>query len=680
MSDFLAPTGPLFGPDFVLVTVNDDTGMQYSLQVYPDANNSDLQAAGLPAQFYWQPARVYLARKQDSPADYDFGMTVFKGLMTSETTVGITDDETSGGDVETGGGFCSFTTTFAVPDSVIANAVKALKAGNHPAPAGRLANLFVTQGDGEPPDPLLGMIPVTDSSAVIAVPDLVGASGGSKVPMYLSAQGSGKGSIEEHGFSSFLVTCNQMAAGAIAGSLKNGVSPFTVTCSLKELVYIHGCQVKVIVDADKTYDQFSAALSFGGFLGIDSATLDYAYSNLLTTGGISTEIQMDEGTLTTELKQWIEKNVDDMRKTAFELVKNEIFDWKPVDQSPATTDRGIFSEIFGGAAISLKSSYQHHGVQFNQTLRLDTTVAITQTVSGDLNDLLPAVKTHLDKYLAIVDIGEFYKKIQVAGANAINFDEKLPDGTDLRDPIQSVQLEVAYPDFNAPLTADNTPNLITQAQGFHYTVGHRDPHASGELAVWTKDNPHDIVNIAALRLDKDLPGWPADQVRLIKTIVFDGSDPRVELANGKSTFQVVEQPGAHAPKLTADEAGYVFVRFIPDRKLPTDNITITLTCTIGERNDTITITSGNQQNALWEIFSDKYLDQDSFQYTVQVEVTGPGFTDDPVIWQSPAPVTVPVPTGRLKYLPRYTVPLPAVPADKKATVDDYIKSAMSAAS
>ncbi|MDT0452065.1 hypothetical protein [Streptomyces hesseae] len=673
MADFLSPTGPLFGPDFVVVTVNDDTGVSYSLQVYPDASNADLQAAGRPTQFYWQPSRVYLARKQDSPADYDFSMTVFKGLMTSETTIGITPDQTTGGDAEVGGGFCAFTTTFAVPDSVIAHVTQALKEGNHPAPAPRLGNLFPA-GGADQPDPLLGVIPITDSSVTINIPSLIDATKGTKVPMFLSAQGSGKGSIEEHGFSSFLVTCNQPAAGAIAGSLKNGASPFTVSCSLKELVYIHGCQAKVTVDVDKTFDQFSAAVSTGGFLGIDSACLDYAYSSLVTSGGISTEIQMDEGTLTPELQQWIEKNVDDMRKTAFDVVKNEIFDWKPAEQSPASTDRGIFSEIFGGSSVSLKESYQHHGAHLTQTLRLDTTIAVTQTVSGDLNDLLPAVKANLDKYLAIVDIGEYFKKIQVAGTSAVNFGEKLPDGTDLRDPIQSVQLEVAYPDFSNPQGSDGQPNLVSQAEGFHYTIGHSDPNAGSELALWTKDNPHDVVNISALRLDKDLPNWPADQVKVTKTIVFDGSDPRVELADGGSTFTVVQQPGAHAPKLTADEVGYVFVRFVLDRKITTDNVTVTLTCTLGSRTDTLTINQANQNNVLWEIFSDKYKDETSFQYTVNVEVSGPSFTDDPVTWQSDGPVTVPLPTGRLKYVNPYTLKLPSVPPEKKGTVDTYIQN------
>jgi hypothetical protein len=666
-----SPAGPLFGPDFVLVTVNDDDGTKYSIEVYPDAMNNELRAAGLPAQYYWQPGRVYLAKKQDSPQDYSFGMTVFKGLMTTETTVGITDEMTTGGTVESGGGFCAFTTTFAIPDSVIEKALELLKAGEHSAPVSRLQHLFFNFSEG--PAPLLGIVPILENEVTIEVPDLIAATSGNKVPMFISAQGTGKGSIEAHGNSSFLVTCNQLAAGAIAGALKEGKSPFTVHCNLKEQVYIHGCQVEVVVDVDKTYDQFSAALSVGGFLGIDNASLEYTYRNMLTSGAITTHITMDDGNLTPELKQWIEKNVDDMRKAAFDLVKTEIFDWHPADMPPASAQRGLFSSIFGGASVSLKASHEKRAVKLSQKLTLDTTIAVYNTISGTLEDLLPAVTADLDKYLSVIDIGEFFKKIQVAAACAINFGETLPDGSVLRDPITSCQLEVSYPDFSSPGNAED-PNLVTQAQGFHYTVGHKDPNGPGQLAQWSKENPNDIVNISFLRLDKDLDFWPADQLKLRKTLVYDGSDPRVDLKDGRTQVEIEQVGAVHAPKLSAEEVGYVYARIMLDRPLPKENVSVTLTCKIGDRTDTLTMTKANQKNLLWEVYSDKYFDVEQISYTVEVTVSGPNFTDDPVVWSS-SPVTVKVPKGRIKYISPLKVALPPVPADKKEIVNTFITQA-----
>ncbi len=98
---------------------------------------------------------------------------------------------------------------------------------------------FGRAADGAP-DPRLGVVPITDNSVSIFVPEVAAASAGTKTPMYLHAQTTGKGSIEEHGISAFLVTCNQLAAGAIAGSLQAGVSPFTVTNQLKEAFYVNG--------------------------------------------------------------------------------------------------------------------------------------------------------------------------------------------------------------------------------------------------------------------------------------------------------------------------------------------------------------------------------------------------------------------------------------------------------
>ena len=167
MADLISGVGPLFGPDFLTVAMNDESGKDFQVQVYPDAMNPELRAAGLPTQYYFQPAQVFLARKHDSPDDYDFQMTLFKGLGTEETQ--ITPAELAGATTEVGGGFCTFSTTFAIPDSVITGVLQKLKARDHAAPVARLASYFNHQaGD---PDPVLGIVPITNSAVVCAVPD-----------------------------------------------------------------------------------------------------------------------------------------------------------------------------------------------------------------------------------------------------------------------------------------------------------------------------------------------------------------------------------------------------------------------------------------------------------------------------------------------------------------------------
>src|SRR6266851_6734262 len=173
-NETITALGPLFGPDFLTIVVNDETNQPFHLEVFPDANNPLLKANGLPTHYYFMPQRVYLAKKQDSPADFDFGATIFKGLMTTEDTVGITDANTDAGAVSEGGGICSFSTTFAIPDSVIQNAIQSLKRQDYPTPStfARVAQFF--RIDATDPTPELGIVPILENDVTIEVPALQG--------------------------------------------------------------------------------------------------------------------------------------------------------------------------------------------------------------------------------------------------------------------------------------------------------------------------------------------------------------------------------------------------------------------------------------------------------------------------------------------------------------------------
>src|SRR5215831_13973683 len=125
--DSVSGLGPKFGPDFITIELNDEPGSQFALEVFPDANNPALKRNGLPTQFYYMPKQVYLAKKENSPSDFDFSVTLFKGLMTSEDTLGVSGVPSTGGEVDAGGAFMAFSTTMAVPESVIAQALAKLK-------------------------------------------------------------------------------------------------------------------------------------------------------------------------------------------------------------------------------------------------------------------------------------------------------------------------------------------------------------------------------------------------------------------------------------------------------------------------------------------------------------------------------------------------------------------------
>jgi hypothetical protein len=93
--------------------------------------------------------------------------TEFKGLGSEETN--ITPEELAGASTEMGGGFCTFSTTFAIPPSVIDGVIAKLKRREHPVPIMRLGPFFNHQ-EGDP-DPGLGIVPITNSTVVCAVQD-----------------------------------------------------------------------------------------------------------------------------------------------------------------------------------------------------------------------------------------------------------------------------------------------------------------------------------------------------------------------------------------------------------------------------------------------------------------------------------------------------------------------------
>jgi hypothetical protein len=55
-------------------------------------------------------------------------------------------------------------------------------------------------------------------------------------------------------------------------------------------------------------------------------------------------------------------------------------------------------------------------------------------------------------------------------------------------------------------------------------------------------------------------------------------------------------------------------------------------------------------------------------------VQGPDWTDNPISYSSAQPITVPLPAGRVKYLPLVMLELPSIPdAATAAQVSDYIR-------
>jgi hypothetical protein len=444
------------------------------------------------------------------------------------------------------------------------------------------------------------------------------------------------------------------------------------------MFYMNACQIQMDVDVDKVFTQLSAAAE--AKYAFVQADLQANYQASITNGGITTIINENGVAVDPDMKKMIDTQVGDMQTKAWDLVKSEIFNWQPTPDTPATASTGPC----GGAAVTLKMNYQMHAVHFKQGWTLNDTITRLQAASGDLNELQPAVKANLNKYLAVVDIGEYFQKLQVAATANVDF-----SGTAVADPITSASIEVSYPQAdntgNVPLNGNGTPVLRTLGQGFHYTPGNINQAAPISLANWSKNNPSDIINISFLRLLKSLPNWDPDQVTITKKLEYDPDDPRVDLSTGTTEIIVKSTGNDHTPVISPADVGYVSVKFALDRPIAS-NITVTLTITLsgskGSRTDTLTLTStGPMQKptALWQVFSDKYFDAAIAQVNINVEVAPPptNFGGSAVTWSGVQ--AVPVGLGRVKNIPLYVLQIPPLTdSTQSALVGQYIIQTMQA--
>jgi len=392
MPDDVLPAGPIFGPDFVTISLADGRGTSFEVPIYPDANNAELKAGGLAVMFYFQPARVFLANRRNSD-DLDFSMRamVKRGGGASAPHV------------EFLGGSCTFTTTFALTDSMTTEILADLLAHHHAPPPNRIAALF--NHESADPTPDLRMVPILRNAVSCMVPQPQPASG----PAFLTAQPSQIGSIEMHARTTFLVSCNPAAAEEIVSNLRNGSSPpFVVTNTLTEQFNTGGAVmvIDVGVDVEKLYGAFASALPQGDSRAIVGAIPNLAYLTGLNGGAVVTHITEGASRIVDPaLKAWIDMS-NPVKSTAVAAAKEHLFDIG-LAQVPAPTDSGWWNDVFGGSTVSLKPVRPATGTTISQTVTLSGPISTEQTVAGQFDTLAAAAKASIDTYLTVIDMGDF---------------------------------------------------------------------------------------------------------------------------------------------------------------------------------------------------------------------------------------------------------------------------------
>ena len=387
MADDVLPAGPIFGPDFVAISLDDGSGTSFEVPIYPDANNIELRDAGLAVIFYFQPARVFLANRRNSDGpDFSMRAMVKRG--------------SGAGAVEFLGGSCTFTTTFALTDAMTTAILADLMAHQHVPPRDRIAALFNHESADPAPD--LRMVPILHNAVSCTVPRP--ASG----LAFLTVQPGQIGSIEMHARTTFLVSCNAAAAQEIVSNLRNGSSPpFIVTNTLTEQFNTGGAALvgDVRVNVERLYDAFASTLPQGDSRAIVGAIPELAYNTALDGGAVVTQITEGAGrSVDPILKAWIDMS-NPIKSATVAAAKEHLFDIGP--EVPAPTGSGWWSDVFGGSTVSLKPARPPAGTIISQTVALSGPISTEQTVVGQFNSLAAAAKASIGTYLTVIDMSEF---------------------------------------------------------------------------------------------------------------------------------------------------------------------------------------------------------------------------------------------------------------------------------
>ncbi|AWZ04231.1 MULTISPECIES: hypothetical protein [unclassified Streptomyces] len=395
MPDSVFPAGPVFGPDSLVIDIDDGgpADSAVGVRIRPDAHNTGLAAAGEPTRYYFEPPRMTVATRSGS-TDLDFSATVMLKAPVGPHPEYI-------------GGSCTFSCTAALPDGAAARIVEKLADHDHPDPPARIAPLFAHRDGG--PAPELLMVPITANTVSCVVEHPPTGPG----PLLMSVQGGAGGGIDIQARSSFLVSFSPAAAEAVVTNLRDAAAPpFLVRNVLTEQFDTGQAIVHTDVDIDieKLHEVFAAAVPPGeSWPGGDAAGA--AYRAAVAVGAVRTHVTETRpaGTVLVDpsVGAWL-SDTDELRKAVFRMARESLFDVTAATAPQAGQDEppapGWWAEVFGDARVTLKSDPPTGSVHLQESLITHGTVTVEHTIEGGLAEVAAAARTQLDKYLTVIAI------------------------------------------------------------------------------------------------------------------------------------------------------------------------------------------------------------------------------------------------------------------------------------
>ena len=573
--------GPVWMPNFMMVVQTKDTET-YQLQIYPDYFNNELRAAGKPMHFYYKPDAPRMA--QNGNGSYKFSFIDFEGVLTADDNI-----DSPGAQTELAGGVLAFTSTFKIPDDVIAAALQQLK-DNCLNDAKFSTDSRWRRTDGLP-DPELGVVPIV--SDLCAVSNL-GNAGATKPatgddPWLCQVEGTNydtsikddkgnviaTGTTNPVGENAYTIMLGQYPAAILKQAFKGVSSPIYVTNRLQHCFYMDAFHAEIHADFKMVYTYFSAQVKAKYFWA--QADLQAAFSDLQKQGGLTYSVTMNGMILTADQQKTYQAQTDKVYEKIQDWLSQTMLTVTPAKPDPAkaadTGGGGLLGLLTGGAGVSVAMKFEHDVVNEDMNFSEDISETYLEynIIQADLAGLATVMGSdagNVAKYFQTVHLDEAFRKVHVVASARAYWPST--DGK-TGDPINQIDLEISYP--------DSTGAYVTKISGLY--MKDLSSAKSGDLKpiIWQPNNQNYFFVVDFARNDGS--NDDANKIKIKRSIYYN-EDPRVEV---ESPLVLEEETTDHTIVASADTLGTLRVGPIRlDTDLPSNKVQVSVTITKDNRD------------------------------------------------------------------------------------------------
>jgi hypothetical protein len=544
------PVGPIWSGGFEEVTVS-AAGVSYVLQFLPEKHNDRLQDEGKAPVYYWLMNGVRLAQKQNG--DLKFFMLHYAGVQSGDVNIGVAPGQVR----ESSGGALSFTVTTAPPDAVLKAAhdqiLDRFKDRGNKFWSFRSASPRPASGDPVylRPVPVRGCTTTVSNASMND--DGALTTGGGMDPFFWKCQGQGPGAVSPLAENSYTVMMGSTSAALVAASLKGNQSLINVYENLTLPLWAPVDSLSMTADWDRVFSHFNVAANAKYFWA--EADVKATFNTLRLNGAITVDLEIDKTIPGADDKEaMIDKYIDLLISQWMEQAKQVIFQPMPEVKDPEPNTSGGVPCLFGwGFGVGVSLNYRHDHVHLHNSFQfnIDEMYLQPHSISGPLDgiaDITAKDPSALRKYFAELYLDDLDRKITTTCTPVVNWPD--PGKGWHGDPVNSVSVEVGYPNTNGSInwsgTAFNRPPDPETVPGPDLSAGNAalppttadKPTASAFITYGAGTSSAQWFARNTMKKPEDVPnppsGWTPDQVFVKRAIHFaeppaENEDPNLRI-------------------------------------------------------------------------------------------------------------------------------------------------------